>query len=790
MKKYIPLVFIVFLLTMTWSATAAKKVPLIGDSEMVYTLHQENQEIRGLAFDNVSPTMPRLFVLDGSGKIFVYQPVQDAQKGTDEIRYLETLDLPLSDDKKPIASPRGLAFAMEKTQGVFYFLNWGSFKGEATSELWRFNPTEKTASSVNLSLFNFRVGDRELLDVAYDNGSIFVCFDASGYNDQSLRVHRGIIQLEWNQAYDGKLEFVKHVPDSGHMPSRSLTSMTMDGARYLWGTVGGDYIYCADLPTGRGLFYFDTPNSSDEKNYWGLAFGNEALWVSEGIEGPDRVHRVNVTKNLDAFYEGPHILRHLTMTIQTVPEGEHADPSKVYHYYSRPYSYNQLNNQGVWAETEKIMELSGVPNGKVKKFTYDPAGDVSSRQYMGLVEYASAPAQTYSSKYEIDIWTNAYRKFVYPHRINRDISALKGTDYLADDPELFNLKDKDIYDSFFSRVRDHILKKYGVPADMDNPYWAARNALEYVQDHYYYPGRPKRKPAAVDYDLKHYDANPGSLKIDLSRKDYDKNQIIACSGTSVMLAGAMRYLGIEARWLGTGTEHGPDTWDSNGNGLLDEDETATVSSGHRYTQVWLGSNYGWICFDGTPTRPDFNDYDPVPPIRSQWRYMNRAAKGHLKDKRIVFNVGSALFKPLYRDFEYDERLAVDNNCGGDQRYNLQGRFDQPELWKLARHRIAVKNMCFLQYVTLEGPKDETKVAWTLKGQWEKDKAAMVSVYLQQLDPEKKKSKDVAVLAKKISPQSGSATVDLSPYSGKHFRIIIRKVGDPETGGLSEIFDLE
>jgi len=791
MKKYTPLIFIVFLLAMSWTAAEGKKAPTIGESEMVYTLNEENQEIRGLAFDNVSPSMLRLFVLDGSRKIFVYQPVRDASKGADELKFLHTIDLPLSADGEPIISPRGLAFAVEKSQDVFYFLNWDDSRREVTSELWRYNATEKTTSSVNLSLYNFCIGDRELLDVAYDNGSIYVCFDSSGYKDQSLRVHRGIIQLMWNQAYDGKLKFIKHVPDSGHMPSRGLSCMTMEGARYLWATIGCDHIYCAHLPTGRGLFYFDWPSSSEEKNpYWGLAYGNEALWISEGIEGPDRVHRVNVTKNLDAFYEGPHILRHLIMTIKTEPEGEYGDPGKVYHYYSRPYSYDQLHNQGVWPETEKIMDLSGAPNAKIKKFTYDPAGDVSSRQYMGLVEYASEPAHTYSSKYEIDIWTNAYRKFIYPHRVNKNTSSLKGTDYLADDPVLFDLNDKDTYDSFFERVRDHIKEKYGVLADMDNPYWTARNALEYIQDHYYYPGRPKRKPAAVDYDRKHYDANPGNLKIDLSRKDYDKNQIIACSGTSVMIAGAMRYLGIPGRWLGTGTEKRPEVWDTNRNGLLDEEETATCSNGHRYTQVWLGSNYGWICFDGTPTRPDFNDYDPVPPIRSQWRYMNRAAKGHLKDKRIVFNVGSALFKPLYRDFEYDERLAVDNNCGGDQRYNLQGRFDKPELWKLARHNISVKNICFIKDVTLEGPKNETKVTWTLMGQWEKEKAAKVSVCLQQINPETKTNKDIAVLAKNISPQSGAVTVDLSPYSGKNFRIILRKVGDPETGGHSEVFDLE
>jgi hypothetical protein len=257
-----------------------------------------------------------------------------------------------------------------------------------------------------------------------------------------------------------------------------------------------------------------------------------------------------------------------------------------------------------------------------------------------------------------------------------------------------------------------------------------------------------------------------------------------------MLAGAMRFLGFEARWLGTGNERAPSLWDNNGNGLLDEGESAPVTSGHRYTQVWLGSHYGWICFDATPTRPDFMDFDPAPPIKSQWRYMNRAARGHLKDNRIVFNVGSKLFRPLYRDFEYDERLAVDNNCGGDQRYNLQGRFEKPALWKLARHRISVTNSCFIEDVTVSGPPKQTTVAWKLKGRWDKDTKAKVCVFLQKVNADTGKARDITRLADGLSPDSMRALVDLSAYSGPSYRVIVRKDGDSETGGYSEPFEIE
>jgi hypothetical protein len=567
--------------------------------------------------------------------------------------------------------------------------------------------------------------------------------------------------------------------------------MTLNGTRYLWATVGADHIYAADARTGQGLFHFDRPRSSERrKPCWGLCYGSDFLWVPEDVPGPDLVHRVNVTRNVDARSDGPRILRHLVMTIETRPEQDAEDPGTVYHYYSRPYACEQLHCQGVWPKTESAVDVSAVPTAVVKSITYDPAGDVASRQHMRLVEYANAPARVYSSRYEIDLWTNSSRKYVYPHRANRNSDALEGTDYLADDPDLFNLDDRETYEAFFERVRAYIRDKHGVEVDMENPYWAARNALEYIQDHYYYPSRPTGRPATVDYAKQHYDANPGNLKIALSGAEYDGSQIIACSGTSVMLAGAMRYLGIPARWLGTSTEQGPTTWDTNGNGLLDEGEAAPCTNGHRYTQVWLGSNYGWVCFDATPAKPISDDYDPPPPIRPQWRCMNRAAAGHMRERRIVFNVGSGMYRPLYRDFEYDEKLAVDNNCGGDQRYNLQGRFDKPGLWKLARHRITVTNLCSIADVTLDGPKRRKRVAWRLKGCWDRDPTATVSVYLQQRDSAAEKQRDLARLSESVPYQVTSALVDLSGYTGRGFRIMLRKDGDAETGGHSEIFDLE
>ncbi|MEN6560005.1 MAG: transglutaminase family protein [Acidobacteriota bacterium] len=771
------------------AAAAASKPPIVGESEACYRLAAENGEVRGLAYDEVSPKAPRLFVLDGAGKIFVYKPSDGPKAAAGELTLLDVLPLPARDGKPEIESPRGLAFTLDNGSEVFYVLNWIGTAGAKKSQLWRFSPGGKPVSA-DLSRYSYNIGERELLSLGYDNGKILVGFDGSSFKDRNLRVQRGAVRLSWPRE-SGQPVFVKHMPDAGTEPSSGFAYMALDGLLYLWGTVGNEAIYCAEAETGRGLFHFGRPRSSGAGlPASGLAFGGDSLWVPEGAPGPDRVHRVNVTKNLDAPYEGPHILRHLIMSISTEPEKEGVAGGKVMHNYSRPYGYLQLGRQDVEAGTETFSDTSGAANAKARMLTMDPAGDTSSRQYMAQIEYAEAPARRYTSRYEIDIWMAPGRNFVYPHRVNKDVRALKGTDYLADDPDLYDLSDRKTYEEFLDRVRKHIQRKYGVPADMDNAYWAARNVVEYIQDTYYYPSPAKRISAAVDYDRHHYDANPGNLKIELSNRPYDKTQIIACSGTSVMVAGAMRFIGIPARWLGTGTPQGPGAWDANRNGLLDENETAPCSNGHRYDQIWLGSHYGWTCFDATPTVPDDLDFDPVPPLQPQWRYMNRAAGGHLKDDRIVFNVGSTLIRELYRDFEYDEELAVINNCGGDQRYNLQGRFEKPELWKLAEQDIEVKNVCFITDVCLTGPKDNAVLTWKLKGAWEKDPGATVSVSLHAVDAKTGALERTALLAEKLIPSSGRAVIDLSSFGGREYRLLVRKDGDPATGGASAAIKIE
>ena len=423
-----------------------------------YSLPDENTEVRGLAIDDSEAESPRLYTLDQAGKIFAYRFGGDAEQASADLELLETVDLSAVVKPARLTGLRGLTTAVENGQRVFYFLNWDRSRGSQVSQLWRFGVADATASSVDLSLYMFRVGDRELFDVKCDGGQILVGFDPTGYLDQNLRVQRGIIRIQWRGAFGEGPQQVGHLPDSGTSPARGLARMELNGTAYLWATVGNDHIYCADAATGRGLFFFDLPKSEDQgASCWGIDYGCGDLWVAENTPGTDHVYRVNVTKNPDAFFEGPRILRHLTMTIQTEPESDAASPGMAYHYYSRPYGYEQLHNQGCWPETETLVDVSQTPKATIQSITYDPARDAASRQHMWCVQYADAPQRgECSSRYEIDIWTNPYKKFVYPHRVDTNRESLENTDYLADDCELYNLSDTATYAAFVERVKSHI----------------------------------------------------------------------------------------------------------------------------------------------------------------------------------------------------------------------------------------------------------------------------------------------------------------------------------------------
>jgi hypothetical protein len=104
-------------------------------------------------------------------------------------------------------------------------------------------------------------------------------------------------------------------------------------------------------------------------------------------------------------------------------------------------------------------------------------------------------------------------------------------------------------------------------------------------------------------------------------------------------------------------------------------------------------------------------------------------------------------------------------------------------------RICLNNVCFLTNVSLSGPPQATRLAWETEGLWNRCPDATLSVHIVQVT-DTQSSHHIARLVRNVPYDAQVATVDLSGYHGKQFRLILRKDGDPETGGQSDTFDLE
>ena len=259
-------------------------MPRIGESERVYIAGRENTEVRGLAWDESSADAPRLFVLDRSGKVFVYRA---------NGRRAESMQLELLRHVRPSLRPSAgwsqqsaRARVCRRRQAGTCSISWtGATPGAQTLAVRR--STARTTSSVDLSLAH--VSDRRSRSVrpGLRDGSLLVSFDASGYADQNLRVQRGILRIEWDGAFGEDPASVRHLPDAGTLPSHGLATMDLDGAGYLWATVGNDHVYCAERGPAADCSSSTAPSRwTTAASCWGLCFGRDALWVSENVPGP------------------------------------------------------------------------------------------------------------------------------------------------------------------------------------------------------------------------------------------------------------------------------------------------------------------------------------------------------------------------------------------------------------------------------------------------------------------------------------------------------------------------
>ncbi len=102
----------------------------------------------------------------------------------------------------------------------------------------------------------------------------------------------------------------------------------------------------------------------------------------------------------------------------------------------------------------------------------------------------------------------------------------------------------------------------------------------------------------------------------------------------------------------------------------------------------------------------------------------------------------------------------------------------------------MKNLCFINDVNVSGTGAQAHVTWQLQGAWDRIAGATVSVYLQQDAGHPGRWSDVACLADRVPCDAKSADVDLTGHRGKRLRVIVRRNGDQETGGMSSPFDLD
>lgn len=788
----------------------------IGTKVGGHKLDADNVDARGLSFDAASNT---LHVLDASRRAifsYVYDPASESLGAPSE------WSLP-SLGGVSCRNPRGLARAFESGQEVFYVLSWvkaatpqpraplpqdppslvadsGSLVLGPASRLWRFEPATGCTSYVDLSASAFGLGGQELLGLTVHEGQLYLSFDPSGYAGLQERVRRGVLRLDladWSLLQAGsELARIKHMPCSGRAveeegvevvrASYGLCVVPVEGVPYLYGTIGEGDVYAADLASGRGLFSFGRPSTSgtrEEQSVWGLTFGAGALWVATRVEGADRVERVNVTSGLDTPELGERKIRALSMRVASTPESAFpSDRGVVRHNFCEP---RRDRHQGFDAASLCVINEAG-SGAEVLDVAVGVADDPAATQHLTRVRYTNTFEPYYAARVELNTWARDKRHFVYPHRVSA--ARAPGDGYTSDDETLYELSDTDAYACFVQRVRDHIEAVYGVPADMENPYWAARNVVEYMLETYHYPNHDLGYRNPSDPARGHFENNPASRKVALSAGPRDGDEIISCSPSSVLVAGVMRHLGIPARWIGSTHQrsaggNGEEHWDLDGDGFMGQGEEAEGANGHRWAEVWLGPHYGWQLFDGTPSEPRDANYAAAPDPKSQWKFMDECA-GPVDDHRLILTTASGKSRSTFVDYE------PASGTGGDQRYNLRGRYEHPELWKHSSHRIRFSNPCSLDLSATSAVFGRTvEASWTLSGPWSLDPEAELDLVLERYAARGGELEETTTVERRIAHDAGTFAADLSGEPAGWYRLKLVKRGDSATGGRSGWFQL-
>lgn len=787
----------------------AKSHLYIGKSEKTFELDQAGISISGMTYGE-DGSDKCLYILDRNNKqILVYTISQDS-----ESLILKNV-IPLK--KARLTNPRGLVYSKENNSDVFYLLDYAKIRNTIINRLYRYDSDRNDLTYVSLTDKAYDIESKEVFGLTRQNDNIFLSFDPSDYPDQVVRIRRGILKISvrdnrdqlntikknstgrpsaWENALAGQPLISKHLPGPGKAAqgdnvesSLALAAMNMDGADYLWGTVGSESIYLIDSKTGRGIFFFDMPGSkeSDKIYHSGIAFGAGHLWAAEPKTGGSVVHRINVLENLDLPYEGPKRFREVRMRLTSVIKDKVETPrGQVFHTFLHPFPEEVLGRQGVIPNSIHISDLTNVTDCRIEHLYLNPGNDPASRQDYTLVTYSAdlhPDIRKYETDFGIRVWTREYKHFIYPHLVNGD-SGPKGTTYLEDDDVLFKYKEKpEIYKSFIQRVKDFTISEYGIEPEMDNPYWVSRNITEYVMENYHYPKDEEGFYATYDFEKGNYNSNPGNLKAELSADDIYTDNIMACSGTGAMLCGALRSIGIPATWIGVSQEQNWEVWDTEDKDeFLEFNEESAVGNGHRYNHVWLGDYYKWQRFDATPMRPDGVEFDKKPKEVSQWDLMLRSASG-VESHRVIHTIQSEFWANLHQPFADCEEHV--NSCGAT-RYNLLGTYTYPEDFKLSYNTIRFRAIQFINNVNVDiNEFRSASISWDLKGEWCLDPDAKLNVVLEKkednADCKINKYKKLKVLSGNIPLKQTTVEYDFSELISGKYRVKVVKVGDPATG---------
>jgi hypothetical protein len=760
----------------------------VGDIVGTYALNSSNSVAYGLAYRaGISPN--RLYVSDSNDdRIYTYHVASSGlthQWG--EMINTQALD-------PAFLAPRGLAYGADSGTPWLFAVTSNDDDGDGVfaSRLWRIDLSEKTLSADSISLDHphFGIEGREVFGLAYAHGRVLVSYDTSAFASGSEQVTKGIMRLRvdgtkwfttyWNLAAWGYASLAEaHLPHSGRSvsgtygraPSFGLAFMDLGNFEYLWGTSYNKYIYLGDGDTGRGVFVFDSPG---EKNIYGLAYGGGHLWAVDRVSGgADQVHKLKTAVTSNEATEGPRTVRHLKM-VTSSKANSNQSKAGVEHNFAHIHSSSVRPSQGRDASSVEVSH-SGASASTYSK-SYDPAGDVSARQYYRQVDYTGSVSKNdvLTSSYEATFWTSKSRHFVYPHRVNS--GAPPTSKYTSDSNTIYKMSDVDAYETFFGAVEDETTSEYGASMASTSAYWRARNILEYIVENHDYGN-------VSDASVGHMTWHPANLKMKLSQDASTSNNKMSCSTSAFVLAGMLRYLGVSARWVGTtkwrnsyedldGVDHG---WDANENGYLDAGEFSVDRTYHRWPEVWLGSNYGWQRFDPTPSSDG-------PREHSQYELMQKSAMG-VGTSDLVTTVGSAYVTPLY---DNENKL---------QRYNNAIRYDKTSKWSHKNHRwIEWSNPLSLEvqspYFLVLG--STPTAAWTAGGNWALDPGATLSIHLQKLkyesggyvvDGERVLLEDV------VDAHHEETDLDLTGIANGIYRVEMEKNGDALTGTVGHPFML-